>query len=71
MYKDQNLLGFKGSRSDYAGFGRYLARKILTDDELKLICWFPQRKLLDNSRCAASEEDESAFKGFFSNYVLF
>ena len=62
IYKGKNLLAFDGARDDYAGFGRYLNRCILTKEERKKTCWFAQRTTIEG-RCMASEEDEKYFRG--------
>ena len=62
MYKGKDLLAFDGARDDYAGFGRFLNRCILSREERKRTCWFAQRTTVEG-RVTASEEDEKFFRG--------
>ena len=62
MYHGKNLLAFKGARDDYAGFGRFLARTMLTREERKKTCWFAQRATHEG-RLPASEEEQKFFRG--------
>ncbi|XP_075259558.1 uncharacterized protein LOC142352001 isoform X2 [Convolutriloba macropyga] len=60
-YKGKDLLAFDGARDDYAGFGRFLNRCLLTKEERMKTCWFAQRTTAEG-RTTASEEDEKFFR---------
>ena len=62
MYKGEDLLAFDDARDDYAGFGSFLKRCILSREERKRTCWFAQRTTVEG-RVTASEEDEKFFRG--------
>ena len=70
MYKGVNLLDYNGPK-DYAAVDRFLARKILSEEDRIKVCWFCQRS---NSnfvgREMASKEDEFYFRGFISILIF-
>ena len=55
-------MAFNGSRNDYEGYGRFLARTMLSKEERKKFCWFAQRSVRKD-RIPASEEEENVFRG--------
>ncbi|XP_075264424.1 uncharacterized protein LOC142356386 [Convolutriloba macropyga] len=61
FYKGKDLLAYDGARDDYAGFGRYLSRCILSKEERMKTCWFAQRMTI-KGRVNASIEDEKFFR---------
>ena len=68
MWKGENLLSFKGDRDNYPEEGRFLARKILTNDQRRAMCWFPGRKL-SKSRIRVPEAEEKCFLGKQLRYL--
>ena len=67
IHNGKNLLAFRGSRDDYAGFGRFLARSMLTREEREKTCWFAQRATQEG-RLPASEDEQKVFRGIISDF---
>ena len=68
MWKGENLLSFKGDRDNYPQVGRFLARKILTIDQRRDMCWFPGRKL--SKSLIRVPEAEKCFLGNIENLLF-
>ena len=69
MWMAENLLSFKGDRDNYSEVGRFVARKILTIDQRRDMCWYPARKL-SKSRIRVPEAEEKCFLGNIENFLL-
>ena len=66
MWKGENLLAYEGDPDDYPEVGRFLAKKILTAEQMKDMCWFPAKiQLAKFGRTRVPSDAENCFKGCF------
>ena len=72
MWNVENLLSYKGDPDNYPEVGRFLARKILSSDERKIMCWFPGKAQPRHfGRIRVPKEKEDCFRGSVFDISIF